>query len=99
MTENNTELESLSTVKDVVKARIGIRSTVRDSYLQTIIDGVIKELDEINGIELDLDTNSYHLMFVADLSVWRYQNRDTMEGLPRHLQFRLHNLMVKGDGK
>lgn len=81
----------------LVKARLGISSSVRDEYLSAIIDGVKTELEEEKGLVLD-DANSYHLMFVVDLSTWRYQNKDSMDGMPRHLQFRLHNLMIHGGG-
>ena len=82
-----------STVLDLVKARLGISSNVRDTYLLAIIDGVIKELEDEKGLLLD-DANPYYLMFVVDYSTWRYQNRDSEGAMPRHLQFRLHNLMI-----
>ena len=82
-----------STVLELVKARLGISTTVRDTYLIAIIDGVIKELEDEKGIVLD-STNPYHLMFVVDYATWRYQNRDSEEAMPRHLQFRLHNLII-----
>ena len=82
-----------STVLDLVKARLGITSSVRDSYLSAIIDGVRKELEDVQGLVLD-GANPYHLMFVVDYSTWRYQNRDSEGAMPRHLQFRLHNLMI-----
>ena len=82
-----------STVLDLVKARLGISSNVRDTYISAIIDGVIKELEDAQGLVLD-DANPYHLMFVVDYSTWRYQNRDSEGAMPRHLQFRLHNLMI-----
>ena len=82
-----------STVLDLVKARLGISSTVRDTYLTAIIEGVITELEDAQGLLLD-DANPYHLMFVVDYATWRYQNRDSEGAMPRHLQFRLHNLMI-----
>lgn len=82
-----------STVLELVKARLGISTTVRDIYLIAIIDGVIKELEDEKGIVLD-STNPYHLMFVVDYATWRYQNRDSDGAMPRHLQFRLHNLII-----
>ena len=82
-----------STVLDLVKARLGITTTVRDIYLIAIINGVIKELEDEKGIVLD-STNPYHLMFVVDYATWRYQNRDSDGAMPRHLQFRLHNLII-----
>lgn len=84
-------------VLELVKARLGISATVRDTYLTAIIDGVIKEFEDEKGLVLD-SANPYHLMFVVDFATWRYQNRDTMEAMPRHLQFRLHNLIISGGG-
>lgn len=81
-------------IKDLVKARLGISSTVRDTYILAIIDGIIQELNDIQGITLD-PTNNAHLMFVADYAEYRYSNRGNPT-MPRHLQWRLHNLMLSG---
>lgn len=80
---------------DLVKARLGISTTIRDEYLLAIIDGIETELAEEKGLVLD-SANSYHLMFVVDYATWRYQNRDEPGGMPRHLQFRMHNLIING---
>ena len=82
-----------STVVALVKERLGIKTNVRDTYLTAIVDGVIKELEDEKGLALD-GANPYHLMFVVDYATWRYQSRDSDAGLPRHLQFRLHNLII-----
>ena len=87
----------ITNVLQLVKARIGITTAVRDSYLTAIIEGIIKELTDEKGLVLD-GANPYHLMFVVDYATWRYQNRDTMEAMPRHLQFRLHNMMIHAGG-
>ena len=81
----------------LVKARLGISTNVRDEYLSHIVDGVIDELEEVNGLSLNKDS-PHQLMFVVDLSTWRYQNRDIADGMPRHLQFRLHNMIIKQAG-
>lgn len=89
------------TVLDLVKARLGITTNIRDNYIKAIIEGVIKELEDEKGLALD-DANPYHLMFVVDYSTWRYQSVNATEvtstskvlPMPRHLQFRLHNLMI-----
>lgn len=86
-----------STVLALAKARLGISTQVRDTYLTAIIDGVIKELEDEKGLVLD-EANPYHLMFVVDFATWRYQNRDTMEAMPRHLQYRLHNMIIHAGG-
>jgi hypothetical protein len=85
------------TVVALVKQRLGISSTVRDTYLTAIVDGVTKELEDENGLVL-LDANPYHLLFVCDYATWRYQSRDSEGAMPRHLQFRLHNLMIHVGG-
>lgn len=88
----------VTTVVELVKERIGIRSKVRDSYLTAIVNGVINELEDEKGILLGID-NPNHLMFVVDYATWRYQSRDSMSGMPRHLQYRMHNLFVSAGGK
>ena len=84
-------------VLELVKARLGITTAVRDVYLTAIIEGIIKELTDEKGLALD-GANPYHLMFVVDYATWRYQSRDESGAMPRHLQFRLHNLMIHAGG-
>lgn len=84
-------------VVSLVKERLGIRTTVRDNYLTAIAKSVIKELEDEKGLSLQED-NFYHLLFVCDYATWRYQSRDESGAMPRHLQFRLNNLMVHVGG-
>jgi len=86
-----------STVVALVKERLGIKTDVRDIYLTAIVDGVVKELEEEKGLVLD-GANPYHLMFIVDYATWRYQSRDSETGMPRHLQYRLHNLIIHAGG-
>ena len=86
-----------TTALELVKARIGITSKVRDFYLEKIIEGVISELKNIQGLSIDND-DPHQLMFVVDLADWRYHNRNDPAGMPRHLQFRLHNLVISSGG-
>ncbi|QOR34439.1 hypothetical protein IMX26_13200 [Clostridium sp. 'deep sea'] len=81
----------------LVKAGLSISTTVRDTYLQAIISGVVKELEDEKGLVLD-SANPYHLMFIVDYSIWRYKNKDSHISMPRHLQFRLHNLIIHVGG-
>jgi hypothetical protein len=87
-----------STMVALVKERLGIKTDVRDIYLTAIVDGVIKELEDEKGLALD-GANPYHLMFVVDYATWRYQSRDSDTGMPRHLQYRLHNLFIHARGE
>lgn len=85
----------------LVKERLGIRTAVRDTYLTAIVQGVVAELKDEKGLSLETN-NPYHLMFCVDYATWRYQSATNDEtsftgqpmSMPRHLQFRLHNLMV-----
>lgn len=86
-----------ATILELIKARIGISSDVRDTYLLAIIESVIAELGDEKGIVLDRE-NMNHIMFIVDYSTWRYQNRDGDKGTPRNLQFRLHNLFIHNGG-
>ena len=81
------------TVLQLVKASLGITTNVRDSYIEAIVQGVITELEDEKGLALD-GANPYHLMFVVDYSKWRYQNKDSEGAMPRHLQCRMHNLVI-----
>lgn len=83
----------VTTVLDLVKARLGINGTIRDTYLTKIVEGVISEIENEKGVTLD-STDANHLMFVVDYSTWRYTNRNSEGSMPRHLQFRMHNLIV-----
>ncbi len=82
-----------ATILALVKDRLGIKTTVRDTYLTAIVAGVIKELEDEKGLVLD-GANPYHLIFVVDYATWRYQSKDSNTGMPRHLQYRLHSLYI-----
>jgi len=81
----------------LVKARLGISTAVRDTYLTAIVEGVVRELADEKGIALKSD-DANHLMFCVDYATWRYQSRDSTGAMPRHLQFRLHNLIIHSGG-
>lgn len=76
---------------------MGLSTAVRDNYLEAIINGIIDELQNEKGITLD-ETSQNQIMFIVDYADWRYNNRDNAAGMPRHLQFRLHNLMIHYGG-
>ena len=83
---------------ELLKARLGISASTRDTYLNTIIESVKKELTEEKGIELDGE-NMAHEMFVVDYATWRYQSRDSTEDMPQHIKWRLKNLFLHDGGK
>ena len=90
------ETEFKASALDLLKASLGYKSNVRDELLKIIITGVIDELRNEKGIALDF-YNSAHLMFVVDLSAFRYENKGG-NVMPRNLEYRLRNLIIKFGG-
>ncbi|MBQ8617635.1 MAG: hypothetical protein IJ418_08985 [Clostridia bacterium] len=58
-------------------------ATKDDEYLKSRIDAAAKRLEK-NGIRL-MDTTD-DLMLLVDMTVWEYQNRDKMTGMPEWLR-------------
>lgn len=80
---------------ELLKLKLGISTILRDKPLEKIIDAVISELGENLGVVLDPE-RADHEMFVVDFAAYRYEGGVDM---PRHLQWRLHNLQVSSKGK
>lgn len=95
-------------IVSLVKARLGITSAIRDTYITAIVNAVVKELEDEKGIVLEPD-NANHLLFCVDYATWKYQNKNTVDtmkyqagsiggAMPRYLQYELHNLMIHNGG-
>lgn len=80
---------------ELLKLKLGISTDLRDKPLKKIISSVITELTENLGVDLVSD-RADHEMFVVDFAAYRYESGVDM---PRHLQWRLHNLQVSSKGK
>lgn len=78
----------------LVKANLGISpgTTIRDSYLKAIINGILSELKNEKGLTLDQE-DAAHLIFLVDFAVFRYNNHGGGD-MPRHLKRRLNNLFI-----
>ena len=83
-------------ILDLVKAKEGITTTIRDNYIIHIIKGTIDELTRIKGVKLD-GNNHAHVLFVVDYAHYRYCNKDGV-AIPRNLQYRLNDLIIKDGG-
>lgn len=80
----------------ILKADIGITTDKQDERIGRLIDALIIELDERQGVSLDIATRVDHAMFLVDYARYRYTNqRDPM---PEHLRWRLRNLYL-GEGR
>ena len=75
---------------ELLKLKLGISTSLRDKSLNKIISSVITELTDNLGIELVGD-RADHEMFIVDYAAYRYEGGADM---PRHLQWRLHNLQI-----
>jgi len=80
---------------ELLKLKLGISTKLRDNPLEKIIDAVISELENTFGVVLDPE-RADHEMFLVDFAAYRYEGGVDM---PRHLQWRLHNLQVSSKGK
>lgn len=80
----------------LVKATLGYKSAVRDELLKVIVKSVVDELEIQKRIKLDFE-NAEHLMFVVDYAVFRYENKGGGT-IPRNLEYRLRNLIIKFGG-
>lgn len=89
--------ELINNAVKLVKQREGILNNVQDEYINAIVEGVMSELENEHGIKVDLSAMDM-FMFVVDMASYRYSNRDSLEGMSKHLEYRLKNFyMQKGN--
>ncbi len=80
-------------ILQLLKSRLGISTESKDAILYAIIDGILDECENVRGIQLEEKRYS-DILLVLDWATWKYNHPD--EGImPRSIQFRIHNLMVK----
>lgn len=83
-------------ILELVKFNLGISTTVRDRYLNNLIEGAKAELTE-KGVTPDGQPDSYqkaYYYFIHDYVSWMYRNRGGEVALSPGLRFRLNNLIV-----
>lgn len=80
----------------LLKAKLGITTSVRDTLLTHILVAIYDELVKEKGLALD-EARTDHMMFIVDYAEYRYNHKENPE-MPRHLQYRLHNLMISARG-
>lgn len=78
----------------LLKANLNITQNVRDEYLKAILNGVLVELQDEQGVVLS-EANPYHIQFVVDFAGWRYRSRGEDGAMPQHLRFRLNNILIR----
>jgi hypothetical protein len=80
-------------VLPLLKARLGISTSVRDELLLAIIAGIESDCRETHGIELE-PGRAEHVMFLLDWATWKY-NHPEDGAVPRSIDFRLKNLIIQ----
>ncbi|MBC2578358.1 hypothetical protein HLB30_07495 [Peptostreptococcus russellii] len=80
---------------ELLKLKLGITTNKRDVILINVLESVLIELKEVQGIKLELKNKS-HLFFLIDYAEFRYKGGGV---LPRHLQWRMNNFYIKVGGK
>nr|DAP51837.1 MAG TPA: Head Tail Connector Protein [Caudoviricetes sp.] len=84
-------------VLPLLKARLGISTSIRDPLLNAIIDGIVSDCKNTHGIMME-ESKADQVLFVLDWAVWKYQHPE--DGTtPRSIQFRLKNLIIKKEAK
>lgn len=86
--------ETIDRAVSLVKQREGILNNVQDSYIKAIVEGVISELENEHGITVDMDSMDM-FMFVVDMASYRYSNRDSLEAMSKHLEYRLKTFYIQ----
>jgi len=77
----------------LLKMRLGISSTVKDPLLNHLINAIEKMLDDEKGILVDM-ANPVITEFMINYAVWKYESKGEQGGMPRHIQYALHNIMI-----
>lgn len=67
------------------------------TYLENRINAAKKDI-EIEGIKLDMN-NIDHVLIVVDYAAWLYKKRNQDIGFPRHLRYRMNNVLFSQKGK
>nr|WP_117276512.1 MULTISPECIES: hypothetical protein [Streptococcus anginosus group] len=81
-------------ILELLKLQLGISTSIRDKILKSKIKSVISELNNVQGLNLNPE-RSDHVDFVVDYAAYRYKSGEA-GNMPRHLQWRLHNLIMGG---
>ena len=79
---------------EILKAKLGISGTFRDEYLKHLLKSVTEEIKKQKNIKLKTERYD-HMDFLIDYAAFRYDNRDNNILMPKHLQYRLHNLLLE----
>lgn len=91
----------MNEIETLVKLKAGITGTALDSRVAALTAETISELETVYKIKppgtSGGSVNMAKLSVISDLVVWRLDNHDGGQ-IPRHIQIRLHDLSIIGEG-
>ncbi|MFJ6266462.1 hypothetical protein ACIQGW_15935 [Lysinibacillus xylanilyticus] len=88
--------EKLATCLSLFKLDMGITHNLRDTLFTNLINSSTIELEKM-GVNLSSGTVE-DTQLIVDYSAWMYRKRQEDIGLPRNLQFRIHNRVIQKVG-
>ena len=88
--------EKLATCLSLFKLDMGITHNLRDTLFTNLIESSTIELEKM-GVNLSSVTVE-DTQLIVDYSAWMYRKRQEDVGLPRNLQFRIHNRVIQKVG-
>lgn len=88
--------EKLATCLSLFKLDMGISHNLRDTLFTNLIESSTIELEKM-GVNLSSATVE-DTQLIVDYSAWMYRKRQEDVGLPRNLQFRIHNRVIQKVG-
>lgn len=87
---------TLATCLSLFKFDMGITHYLRDTLFINLIETAEMELSKM-GVDLSGSTVE-DMQLINDYAVWQYRKRQEDVGLPRNLQFRIHNRIIQKAG-
>jgi hypothetical protein len=83
----------IQTVLKLFKINKGIRHDLRDELFLNLIESSYTDLEKM-GMSLT-EATAQDIQLVLEYANWYYDNRSGNVGLPRNLQFKIHNRVVE----
>ncbi|OCS82276.1 hypothetical protein [Caryophanon tenue] len=87
---------TLANCLSLFKLDMGITHNLRDTLFINLIEASFKELEKM-GIDFTNET-AEDVQLIVDYSAWSYRKRQEDVGLPRNLQFKIHNRVIQKVG-
>lgn len=85
--------EEMKKVLTLFKLDLGLTSTARDDYFESMIEACYKELEKKFKLNIK---ETEDLMLLCDYSAWKYRHRINGEDMPRNLLDRIRNRSIRG---